>query len=327
MRIERTLKSLVAATVMGLATVCGAAAQSTELILADIYADDHSNTLGAREFAKQVEEKTGGTVTVNVFPNSTVGNEREIAESIIAGTVDIGPNGLITRFVPALQILELPYLYRDVDHMQRVAAAIAPKVQEMFQAQGVENLGYFFLGPRSVAGTRPIRNFKDFEGFRLRVPELPLYVGMTRALGGVPTPVPFGEAYTSLETGVAEGAEGEPATLFTQKLHEPARFVSLTKHIYHFRFIAMNRAKFQSLTPEQQQALHEAAKAAQDFQVGVFVENNNKAIEQMRADGAEIVETEGLDEFAKAVASFHDDFAADLGPEAVELLKMVKSVE
>lgn len=327
MCFERRLKSLVIAGLIGLTAACGAAAQSTELILADIYADDHSNTLGAQEFARLVGEKTNGDVKVNVFPNSTVGTEREIAESIVAGTVDIAPNGLITRFVPALQILELPYLYRDVDHMRRVAAAIAPKVQELFRAHGVENLGYFFLGPRSVAGTRPIRNFADFEGFRLRVPELPLYVGMTRAMGGTPTPVPFGEAYTALEAGVAEGAEGEPATLFTQKWYEPARYVSLTKHIYHFRFIAMNGAKFASLTPDQQKALHEAAEEAQAYQVRVFVDNNNKAIEQMRAEGAEIVETQELDKFATAVASFHDEFAKELGPEAVDLLKRVRAVK
>src|SRR3546814_4176881 len=93
-------------------------------------------------------------------------------------------------------ILELPYLYEDLDHMQRVAEAIAPDVQAIFEKGNVKNLGFLFLGPRSIAGREPIRNLADMEGLRLRVPELPLYVGMTRALGAVPTPVPFAEAYT-----------------------------------------------------------------------------------------------------------------------------------
>src|SRR3546814_16418103 len=93
---------------------------------------------------------------------------------------------------------------------------------------------------------------------------------MTRALGAVPTPVPFAEAYTSLETGVADAAEGEPATLFTMKWYEPAKFVSLTQHIWHFRFFVMNGDKFASLSEEHQNALMEAAREAQAYQVGLF---------------------------------------------------------
>ncbi|WP_127142989.1 TRAP transporter substrate-binding protein [Pelagibacterium montanilacus] len=305
----------------------GAAMAQIQLTLADIYNEDHSNTIAAHYFADLVDEKTNGEVQVNVFPNSTIGSEREIAESLMAGSVDIAPSGLISRFFPELQILELPYLYRDLEHMQRVADAIAPEIEEIFRSQNAENLGFLFLGPRSIAGTRPIRNIEDMEGFRLRVPELPLYVGMTRALGATPTPVAFNEAYTSLETGVADGAEGEPATLFTQKWYEPAEYVSLTQHIWHFRFIAMNGARFNELSEDHQQAIREAAQEAQAHQAGLFVEFNEEAIEQMRAEGAEIVETEGLEDFAEAVADFQTEFAEDIGPEAVELLELVRAVD
>ncbi len=326
MSFKKRFFSLAIAGCSVLALGGGAFAQ-VQLTLADIYNDDHSNTIAARYFADLVSEKTNGEVQVNVFANSTIGSEREIAESLMAGSVDIAPSGLITRFFPELQILELPYLYRDLDHMIRVADAIAPEIEEIFRAQNAENLGFLFLGPRSIAGTRPIRTLADMEGFRLRVPELPLYVGMTRALGATPTPVAFNEAYTSLETGVADGAEGEPATLFTQKWYEPAQYVSLTQHIWHFRFIAMNGARFAELSPEHQTAVREAASEAQAYQAGLFVQFNEDAIEQMRAEGAEIVETEGLDQFADAVADFQLEFAQDIGPEAVALLELVRSVE
>lgn len=327
MKINNRVLGAVAAAFLGVMSMTGAATAQVQLSLADIYNDEHSNTRAARHFAELVSQKTNGEVVVEVFPNSTLGSEREIAESIVAGSVDMGPNGLITRFIPELQILELPYLYKDVDHMQRVAAAITPAIEEAFRAQGVENLGFMFLGPRSIAGTKPIRTLEDMQGFRLRVPELPLYVGMTRALGGVPTPVAFNEAYTALETGVADGAEGEPNSLFSQKWHEPARYVSLTKHIYHYRFFAMNGAKFNSLSDEHKAAIKEAAQETQAFQAGIFVEVNENALARMVEEGAEIVETEGLDRFADAVADFQLQFAQEVGPKAVELLELVRSVE
>lgn len=322
---KRFLTSVLAGAI--LLTMPGIAAAQTQLTLADIYNEDHSNTIASHYFAEQVAEKTNGEIQINVFPNSTIGSEREIAESLVAGSVDIAPSGLITRFVPELQILELPYLYRDFEHMQRVAESIAPRIEEIFREQNMENLGFFFLGPRSVAGTRPIRTLDDMGGFRLRVPELPLYVGMTRALGGTPTPVAFNEAYTSLETGVADGAEGEPASLYTQRWHEPARYVSLTQHIWHFRFIAMNGPRFTELSAEHQQAIREAAQEAQEYQAGLFIDINDEAIESMRAEGAEIVETEGLQDFAEAVADFQMQFAEELGEGAVELLELVRSVD
>jgi len=327
MRLKKRFYLAALAAAMSVAGAVGAGQAQVQLSWADVYNDEHSNTLAARHFAGLVAQKTNGEVTINVFPNSTLGSEREIAESVMAGSIDIAPSGLISRFLPALQILELPYLYKDVDHMQRVAAAIAPTIEETFRAEGVENLGFLFLGPRSIAGTKPIHGIDDMQGFRLRVPELPLYVGMARALGAVPTPVAFNEAYTALETGVADGAEGEPASLYSQKWHEPARYINLTKHIYHYRFIAMSGSSYNTLSPEHKAAIREAAVETQQYQAGIFVKVNEDAIEKMRAAGAEIIETEGLEGFAEAVSAFQMEFAQELGPEAVSLLELVRTVE
>lgn len=301
----------------------------TTLTLGDIYAADHSNTLADKRFADLVAERTNGEVKIEVFSDATLGNERELAESVVAGSVDIAPSGMsgIGRFFPELQVLELPYLYKDLAHMQRVAEVIAPDVQAAFEAQGIRNLGFLFLGPRSIASKRAINTIEDMDGLKLRVPESPLYIGFAKALNAVPTPIPFPEVYSAIETGVAEASEGEPATLATTKWYEVTKSVSLTKHIWHFRFIPVNAAKFATLTPEQQEIVKQAAADAQTYQASLVNDFNTKALDEMKKAGVTIVETQGLDKFAERLSKFQDEYAASLGEKAVALLAKVRSVE
>src|SRR5690606_26924194 len=109
----------------------------------------------------------------------------------------------------------------------------------------------------------------DLEGLRLRVPESPLYVGMAQLMGATPTPIAFPEVYTSLETGVADAAEGEPLSIWTTKWFEPTGGVSLTNHIWHFRQIVVNGPRFDSLSEEHQQILREAGREAMLYQAGL----------------------------------------------------------
>src|SRR5690606_32403203 len=133
-----------ALTALSLASGTTLAQAETTLNLGDIYAADHSNTLADKRFADLVAERTNGELKIEVYGDATLGNERELAESVVSGAVDIAPSGMsgIGRFFPELQVLELPYLYRDLDHMTRVADVIAPDVQAAFEAQGVRNLGF-----------------------------------------------------------------------------------------------------------------------------------------------------------------------------------------
>ena len=318
-----------AMTALALTAGVTMAQAETTLTLGDIYAADHSNTLADKRFAELVAERSKGEVNIEVYSDATLGNERELAESVVSGSVDIAPSGMsgIGRFFPELQVLELPYIYKDLDHMQRVAKVIAPDVQAAFEAQGVHNLGFLFLGPRSIASKRAINTIEDMEGLKLRVPESPLYIGFAKALGAVPTPIPFPEVYSAIETGVAEASEGEPATLSTPKWYEVTKSVSLTKHIWHFRFIPVNAAKFSTLTPEQQGIVEQAAADAQAYQAGLVNDFNTKALDEMKNAGVTIVETQGLDKFAERLAGFQDEYAASLGDKAVALLAKIRGVQ
>jgi tripartite ATP-independent transporter DctP family solute receptor len=321
---------LVALALLGLLAVPGPApGQTVTLKFGDIYAESHSNSKGAFKFAELVSQKSKGQVKIDVFVDAKLGNEREQAEGVVAGSLDIVASGLsgIGRFIQPIHTLELPYIYRDLEHMNRVAGALAPDVDTILRKSGLRNLGFFFLGPRSIAGKRPIRALEDMRGLRFRVPEAPLYVGMARALGATPTPVAFPEAYTSLQTGVVEAAEGEPGTLWSTKWYEPAKFISLTEHIYHFRYLAINEKAFQRLSPAQQQALQEAGKETTAYQLGLVGEFNKDSLEKMRSAGATIVPVADKRPFEKALEKFNREYAEKLGPEAVALLEKAMGVK
>lgn len=306
-----------------------ASAQVLTLKFGDIYAESHSNSKGAFKFAELVSLKTGGQVKIDVFVDSKLGNEREMAEGVVAGTIDIVASGLsgIGRFIQPIHTLELPYLYRDLEHMRRVAEALAPEVDRILRRHGLRNLGFFYLGPRSIAAKRPIRSLEDLRGLRFRVPESPLYVGMARALGATPTPVAFPEAYTALQTGVVEAAEGEPGTLWSTKWYEPAKYVALTEHIWHFRYLAINEKAFQRLTPSHQRAVLDAGREASSYQLGLVAEFNRESLEKMRSAGAVIIPIPEKRPFAQALERFNREYAEKLGAEAVALLEKALAVK
>ena len=327
MTIQKRFLSLLGGVAFAAATLATANAQET-IVLGDIYAADHSNSVAEAYFADLVKERSNGELIIENYFDSTLGNERELAEGVVSGSVDIAPSGVsgIGRFFPQLQVLELPYLYSGLEQMVEVADAIAPDVDAAFESQGVKNLGFLFLGPRSMASAKPIHTIEDLEGLRLRVPESPLYVGLAQFMGAVPTPVAFPEVYTALETGVAQAAEGEPATLATTRWYEPTKSVSLTKHIWHYRLMPMNLDRFNSLSAEHQQILLDAAKDTMVYQAGLVNEYNERALQQIRDAGIEIIETQGIEILAERFQEFHDSFAGDLGPEAVALLDKVRTI-
>ena len=318
----------LAAIVVALLLVAPAQAQVT-LRLGNIYPAGHSVSKGADRLAEIVARKTNGQVKVENFHDSKLGNEREMAESVKAASLDMTVSGLagVGRFVQTVHVLELPYLYTDLDHLHRVGMALGPEVEKIMLKAGMRTLSFFYLGPRDIAAKRPIRSLEDMKGLRFRVPEAPLYVGMAKALGANPTPIAFPEVYTSLQTGVAEAAEGGPDTLWNNKWYEPARNIALTHHILHLMHVSINEASFQKLTPAQRAALQEAAREASIYQLGLIKDFNKESLEKMKAAGATIFPIADVRPFAKALESFNKSYAEKIGPEAVSLLEKVMAVK
>jgi tripartite ATP-independent transporter DctP family solute receptor len=322
-------QALIALGIAALLQATPAGAQEIKLRLGEIYPESHSNSQGARKFADLVAAKTGGKVAIDVFIDGTLGNEREIAEGVVSSVIDIAPSGMggIGRYAAPLQVLELPYIYKDIEHLSRVADALLPDADALLKPKGVRAIGYFVLGPRDIASNRPITKLADLKGMKLRVPESPLYVGMAQALGASPTPVSLSETYTSLQTGVVDAAEGDPAALFSTRFYEPAKNVANTEHIWHVRWIVMSETAFDRLSEEQHGQITEAAREAKDFQIQKHIEGNAQALAGMEKAGVNLTKIENREEFVEALKSFNTSFAARLGGAAETLFKKAQAVQ
>ena len=327
MKTSRKLEALLILCA-ALLWVVPAAAQVT-LRMGNIYPADHSTGKGAERIADLVSKKTNGQVKIEVFNDSKLGNEREIAESVKAGSLDMCMSGLagVGRYVQTIQVLELPYLYRDLDQIHRVGQVVGPDVEKLMLSVGIRTLGFFYLGPREVAAKRPIRSIDDMKGLRFRVPESPLYVGMARSLGANPTPIAFPEVYTALQSGVAEAAEGGVDTLWNNKWYEPAKNIALTHHILQLFYVTINEAVFQKLSPAQRQALQESVLEASVYQLGLNKDFNSSLLDKMRGAGATVISIADMQPFVKALESFNKSYAEKIGPEAVNLLEKATTVK
>ena len=321
--------TLLAIGLAAAAALAAGPAGAQSLKLGNIYPDKHSLGQQAHVFAQEVEKRSGGQVKVQVFNDAVLGSEREQAEGVKAGTLDLTISGLggVGRFVQGIHVFELPYLYASLDHLARVTEAVFPDIERTMVQAGLRPLGVAYQGPRSILAKRALRNLADVKGLRFRVPESPLYVGMARAMGAVPTPVAFPEVYTALQTGAVEAAEGGPDALYANKWYEQAKFLNLTQHIYHVLYITMSEERYQKLPRSAQEALRGAAQASARHQFDLLRKANDEAIQKMRDAGVTVVEIADLGPFRQAMADFNRGYAERQGADAVALLGKILAVK
>lgn len=328
-RIDMILRSgICAVAAFGLATaviVHDAAAADYTIRLGNLYPANHSIGVGCDTFAKLVAEKTSDSVKVEVYHNSELGSEREMAEGVQTGSLEMTVSGLagLGLYVPGIHVFELPYLYDSMEQLKEVTAKLEPEMQKLLVAKGFRTVGFAFQGPRSTAAVKPLPDFQAFQGLRLRVPESPLYVGMAKAMGTNPTPVAYPEVYTSLQSGVVEAMEGSPDSVYNNRFYEVAKYFNLTQHIFHVLYLAINDDYYNSLPADVQKAVGEAGKEASEVQYKAVLASNAEAIEKMKQGGAEIVQIKDIAPFKEAMAEFNQKYAADKGPDAVAMLKHI----
>jgi tripartite ATP-independent transporter DctP family solute receptor len=246
---------------------------------------------GALKFKEIAERLSGGKLEVQVFGGAQLGGERDLLEGIKLGTLHmcIGAGGL-ANFAPAYNIVQLPFLIKNQEHMVKIADGPAGKLlaQRIEEQGGYKVLGYFSTGDSGIQTVRgPVRTPADLKGVKIRVMENPALIESMRALGANPTPLPFPELYTSMKQGVVEGATIDYTALWTTKVYEAVKYV--TEPGFHFlsepRPILIS-AKFLSSQPaDVQQWLAQAGAESAVYERSLFKDRQGKAIEDLRAKG------------------------------------------
>ena len=298
----------------------------TNLKLAHTQSTTDTHHQAALYFADEVKKRTNGAVTVSVHPSGELGNDAATLEGVRLGTIDMGITGnpFFTRFDKKLNVLDLPYLFVDHDHVYRVVDGdIGKQLLADLDKNRMKGLAFWEIGFRHVTNSkRPIREPKDLQGLKIRTTPNPAHVEAFKLLGANPTPMAFTEVYLALETGTVDGQENPIGIIRSQRFNEVQKHLSLTGHAYTVSILAMNLDRFQKLTPAQQQAIVAAARDAAVYQRKLNREIEGKALAEMKEKGLAVVEKVDVPAFQAAVAQkTADTYVKEFGPDLVNAIR------
>jgi len=257
-------------------TACGAALAAPQytLKLGHLANEDHTWHKGSIKFAEEVERLSGGRIVCQVFANEQIGNEVDTIQAIHTGVAHMVITGeSMQNWAPKCALIAVPYMVRDMDHLKRVLNSEAGREieKDIVEKVKLRPVSAFIRAPRNLTSNRPITKPSDLNGFILRVPNVPLFVSVWEAFGGKPTPMAFGEVFTSLQQHVIEGQENPLDLIRSGSLHEVQKCVNLTEHVYGWIYLVIGEEFFQKLPADLQKAVLEAGKIAEAHEHELFL--------------------------------------------------------
>ncbi len=289
-----------------LIALAGITLAQTRLRFAHTINTEDSMHLAVVEFAKRVGEKTGGAIRVEVFPAGQLGNDSQILDGAKLGAIDLAMTGnpFFSSFAPEMNVLDLPYLFRDYDQAYKVLdGPIGERLLKAVERSGLKGLGSLEIGFRNLTNSkRPVKVPGDVKGLKIRTTPNPAHLQAFRLLGANPVGMPFTEVYLALKTGTVDGQENPTTAIYAAKFYEVQKYMSFTRHAYTAANVVMNLKKYQELKPEYQKALHEAIREAATWQRKFNRDVEGQALKNMRAAGLQIEEKPDREAFRKIVA-------------------------
>lgn len=287
----------------------------------------HQYTVYGQYFKEKVEELTKGKVQVEIYPNNALGNEREMAESVLLGTIEmccVTSDGTLPSWVPETQILSIPYLFSNKKEAYYVLDhTLQDYLEPKFEAKGAKHLAFAELGFRHFTNNiRPIKKAEDMNGLKIRVQEALVWFALLHDLNATATPVPFAELYTALQQGMVDGQENPIASIASSKFYEVQKYMSLDGHTYAAGSAIINKKFYDSLPPEYQKAVDEAALYARDAQRNDINGKEAKMLADMKEAGLKVDEVD-VESFKKATENLYKEPAVAklVKPELVELVR------
>jgi tripartite ATP-independent transporter DctP family solute receptor len=245
-------------------------AQKYTIKVANYFATDHPQNVALREkFKPMVEEKSGGTLTVEIFDNSQLGAEKEFYDGVRNGTIEMGIPGMIMQAdIPKLAVGEWPFLFKDYDHVKKVLTGPIGEelTADLESIHGVKALAWSANGFRMFSTNKTLDSIDDFKGLRLRMPNIPNYIKLGQLLGANVTPLPFSEVFTGLEQKVVDGQDNPIATVKASGWYEVQSDILESRHMFSPNLYIINSNFWNKLSPEQQQAVQESATASATYE-------------------------------------------------------------
>ena len=276
---------------------------------------------------EHVEAATGGKVTIEIFPNMQLGGEVEMIKQVLTGSLDITSpsNAPLTNFVPALKIFDMPFLFRDEAHMIAVLRGpVLQDIAEIVATSGIRLLGVYNVGVRHIMSNKPVRTMDDLKGLKIRTMQSKYHMAAFNAFGANATPISYAELYSSLQTGVVDGAEAANTNYFEKKFYEVAPYWGQVGWTILTAPLIMSEKKFASLPSDVQQALLEGGNIAAVWEQDYYASVDQGRLDDVRNAGVSITKLD-IAPFQKASEKVYAEFLTT--DDERRILKMIQDTK
>jgi tripartite ATP-independent transporter DctP family solute receptor len=305
---------------------CGGDRSVKVLKLAHVLDTSHPVHKGMAFMAERVAEISAGRMRVDLYPSGQLGQERDLIELLQIGSLAMTKvsTAPLEAFVPEMKIFGIPYVFRDHAHSWKIFnGQIGKKLLLAGEKYFLRGMCYYDAGSRSFyTKERPVNSPADLDGLKIRVMKSNIAVQMVQALGGSPTPIPWGELYTSLQQGVVDGAENNPPSFYLSRHYEVCKYYSIDEHTSVPDILLMSTVVWYSLSEQQQQWLQQAVDESVVFQKKVWKESSEESMQKVQEAGVEIIYPDKVP-FRDAVKEMHEGYK---GTTLYDLLLEIQSV-
>jgi len=323
------MKRMMAIAALAAGTFANAEAQQVTIRWGDVVPATHPSVQMIERIAAEVNDKSGGRIVIQSFPNGQLGGSRDMIDATSNGVQQIVTEGAANfgAWVPSISIVEAPYIWRDAAHLDKVMnGPVGQQFNDtLVKARGMRILGTTYYGTRHITtSTKEVKTPADLVGFKLRVPENDVFKAMAEAWGARPTPMNFGELYLALKQNVVDGQENPLPTIKSGKFDEVQKYLVLSGHIITPRLVVVNEAFWQGLSATDRKIIADAVKTGVAWQNEELVKQEKALVDQFKAAGMTVI-TPDVNAFrAPVVAKVPKQFESKWGAGMYEKIQSMQ---
>ncbi len=318
-----SLRILAAAALLVISQVA-AAADPIVIKFSHVVANDTPKGKASEFFAKRAAELTGGKVKVEVYPNSTLYKDKEEMEALQIGAVQmLAPS--LAKFGPLgvreFELFDLPFIFDSYTELHKVTTGPVGKMLfSKLETKGIKGLAYWDNGFKVMSANRPLKMPEDYKGLKMRIQSSKVLEAQMRSVGAIPQVMAFSEVYQALQTGVVDGTENPPSNLYTQKMYEVQKNVSITDHGYLGYAVITNKKFWDGLPADVRGQLEKAMAEATEYANKIAKEENDDSMAKVKASGKSDVYTPTAQErlaLKKAMIKVHKEMESRIGADTL----------
>ena len=305
---------------------CSQVKQTRTIKLAHGLDVNHSVHKAMVKMGEDLKEISGGKMQLEIYPSQQLGTERECIELLQIGSLDMAKVsvGVMENFAPLMKVFGLPYLFKDRAHsFQVLDGPIGEELLDEGIRYWIKGLAYYDAGSRSFyTKDKPVRTPDDLKGLKIRVMESVTAMDMVKSLGGSPTPISWGELYTSLQQGVVDGAENNPPSFYLSRHYEVCKYYALDEHTVLPDVLIIGTHIWNRLSDQEKAWLNQAVDASVAYQRALWAEAEKEALEEVQKAGVTVIRPD-KSIFSKEVESVYSEYEKD---EAIgDLIERIKN--